>query len=41
LLQGSDKASDQHGFPLSEAAEAQQQLEARKTSGKALLIPNE
>jgi NADPH2:quinone reductase len=28
-----------HDFPLAEAAEAQRELEARRTTGKVLLIP--
>ncbi len=29
----------ERGFPLKDAAEAQRQLEARKTTGKVILVP--
>jgi NADPH2:quinone reductase len=36
---GDLKLRVEHTFPLSEAAEAHRQLEARATTGKVLLIP--
>jgi len=39
IANGELKLRIDKSFPLSEAAEAQRQLEARKTTGKVLLIP--
>ena len=39
IANGELKLRIDKSFPLSEAAEAHRQLEARKTTGKVLLIP--
>ena len=39
VAQGSLKLRLEHSYPLAEAAQAHRDLEARKTTGKVLLIP--
>jgi NADPH2:quinone reductase len=39
VLEGTLKLRLEHTYPLAEAAQAQRDLEARKTTGKVLLIP--